>query len=136
MITKRFAKCETLPPTKDSLTQHVVRVNYQTLLWKQSLEAFVGIPSPIGNGWEADGESVKAKLMTKDCAPKSLLLVVSCHCLKLLCSGGRCSCSKECIPCISACGCGAEDACKNPYTASVTNSADSEDESCDEEDDF
>ena len=133
LISKRFAKAENLPPTKDSLVQHIYRVNYQTLVWKQALEGLAAIPSPVGHGWEEDGQSVKAILMTKECASKSLVLVVSCNCRKQPCTG-RCSCSKETIHCISACGCGAEEDCKNPYkvldaTCSSTDTGSSESES-------
>ena len=37
-----------LPPTKDELTQHIIRTNYEAYAWKRALD----IPSPIGHGWE------------------------------------------------------------------------------------
>ena len=37
-----------LPPTKDELTQHIIRTNYEAYVWKRALD----IPSPIGHGWE------------------------------------------------------------------------------------
>ena len=38
LFNKVDAKIENLPPTKDTLTQHKRRVNYQTLVWRQCLD--------------------------------------------------------------------------------------------------
>ena len=108
---KKFKKTDDLPPAKDSLSQHVKRANYQTLIWKSALEHNASFGIPIGHGWEKDGETLIPKLMTKAYAPKSLLVVVSCNCIKLECRG-RFSCQKEGLPCIDSYGCGAGDVCK------------------------
>ena len=45
-------KNESLPPTSDSLTQHIMRSNYQAYIWKKALCAFLNLPTPEGHGWE------------------------------------------------------------------------------------
>ncbi|CAH3152780.1 unnamed protein product, partial [Porites evermanni] len=37
---------EALPPTSDSLRQHINRANYQTHIWRKSLDALLELPSP------------------------------------------------------------------------------------------
>ena len=45
MFCRKFTKTEHLPPTKDSLVQHVNRANYQTLIWKSAL----GVSASVGD---------------------------------------------------------------------------------------
>ena len=90
---------------KEQITRHT--------FGKNALDQNTGVDSPIGHEWEKDGESIVPTLMTKECAPKSLLVVVSCKCIKSECRG-RCSCQKEGLPCIDSCSCGARDTCNNP----------------------
>ena len=113
MFCRKFTKTEALPPTKDNLLQHIERANYQTYIWKNAFDQNTSVDSPIGHGWVKDGESIVPTLMTKACAPKSLLVVVSCKCIESECRG-RCSCQKEGLPCIDSCSCGARDTCNNP----------------------
>jgi len=40
-----------LPPWLDCLHKHAFRSNYQTAIWRKSLEACPVIPSPNGHGW-------------------------------------------------------------------------------------
>ncbi|CAH3159169.1 unnamed protein product, partial [Porites lobata] len=47
---------EALPPTSDSLRQHINRANYQTHIWRKSLDALLELPSPKGHGWQKDDE--------------------------------------------------------------------------------
>ena len=39
-----------LPPCHSSLCMHYLRVNYQTFIWRNSHEAMVDVPTPVGNG--------------------------------------------------------------------------------------
>jgi hypothetical protein len=43
-----------LPPCRTSLHMHVLRANYQALIWNNAHKAFPDIPSPVGNGWKRD----------------------------------------------------------------------------------
>ena len=47
-----------LPPTKDELTQDIIRANYQTYVWKRALETNLDIPSPIAHGWKRKDEQI------------------------------------------------------------------------------
>ena len=38
---------------------HILRANYQALIWNTAHEAFPDIPSPGGYGWKKDDESGK-----------------------------------------------------------------------------
>ena len=55
-----------LPPTQDALHLHIKRSHYQSLVWKKSLEPCPVLPSPEGNGWIREEESLRPQLMTKD----------------------------------------------------------------------
>ncbi|KAK3746853.1 hypothetical protein QZH41_000042 [Actinostola sp. cb2023] len=82
MFCQRRQKSETLPPTSDSLRQHMNRASYQAYVWRCSLDAMQDLPSPEGHGWETDEDgTLKPVLMTKDPAPSSLLELTTCHCL-------------------------------------------------------
>ena len=55
----KMGKCfdHQLPPTCDSLLQHIRRSNYQAAIWLQSLQAEMDIPPVNENGWHvSDGE--------------------------------------------------------------------------------
>ena len=45
---------EALPPTSDSLRQHINHANYQTHIWRKSLDALLELPSPEGRGWQKE----------------------------------------------------------------------------------
>ena len=40
-----------LPPTSDSLLQHIKRANYQAYVWRKALVPRQDLPIPAGNGW-------------------------------------------------------------------------------------
>ena len=52
----KSGKCsdDVLPPTCDSLIQHIYRANFQAASWYQCLSPEVDLPSPVGNGWTLD----------------------------------------------------------------------------------
>merc|ERR1712212_231170 len=41
-----------LPPCLDSLKKHAQRANYQSAIWKRSLESHPDTPTPKGRGWK------------------------------------------------------------------------------------
>ena len=85
-------KNEMLPPTSDSLLQHMKRANYWTYIWRHSLDAMQDLNSPEGHGWEKDEGVLKPVLMTKEPAPNSLLELTTCQCKKSECRT-NCSCN-------------------------------------------
>ena len=80
---------EALPTTSDSVRQHINHANYQTHIWRKSLDALLDLPSPEGRGWQKEDDELKAKLMSKDPAPTSLLELTMCTRKKKECSGQR-----------------------------------------------
>ena len=51
------ANVDTLPPTQDALSLHLMWAHYQTKVWKQSLVTHLQLPSPTSccwyGGWNA-----------------------------------------------------------------------------------
>ena len=52
-----------LPPTKDELTQHIIRLNYQTYIWKRAVETNLDILSPIDHTWERKDDQLSVLSM-------------------------------------------------------------------------
>ncbi|CAH3019782.1 unnamed protein product, partial [Porites evermanni] len=63
---------------RGSLRQHINRANYQTHIWRKSLDALLELPSPEGRGWQKEDDELTPKLMSKDPAPTSLLDLTTC----------------------------------------------------------
>ena len=127
LFCKKQSRNEALPPTDDSMEQHLKRANYQTLVWKAALKPCPKLPSPVGNGWHLKDGCFMPTLMKLDPAPKALMLVVTCSCTKSECHG-RCGCSSEGLPCCEACSCGSEENCQNPAKQNLPDSDESDDE--------
>ena len=126
LFCQKKQKNELLPPTSDSLLQHLKRVNYQTFVWKQALTAILHLPKPETNGWVRDGTALKPVYMTKDPAPRSILELTTCSC-KSGCKG-NCSCRSTGLSCSESCFCMADvDLCKNPHGVVLDVASDSED---------
>ena len=53
-----------LPPCHDVLVQHIKRVSYQTHTWQRSLDQFIRVDSPVGNGWFMDDSRLDIQWMT------------------------------------------------------------------------
>ena len=93
-----------MPPTENSVVEHIKRANYQCYIWKHALKQVISVESPIGNGWEADiSGNLLPKLMTKDPAPDGLAELVTCSCQKGC--RKRCSCRSVNMSCSRACKC-------------------------------
>lgn len=127
----RKLKNEALPPTSDSLRQHMKRSSYQTFIWRSSLIAMQDQQSPEGYGWEVEDGSLKPVYMMKDPAPRSLVELTTCNCKKSQYQGNS-SCSNSGLSCTEACLCMADDTCSNPHSSAVQYFSDSEDESDDD----
>ena len=106
-----------LPPTKDSLTMHIRRANYQATVHTCCLEQTPDIPSPHGHGWKVEDGEIDIVWGEQPPAPSSLLELTHCTCKKTNCkvpSGknkGRCSCRQHNVPCTDLCKC---TDCENP----------------------
>ena len=105
LFCSKNAQTCNLSPTKDALIYHVARANYQACIWHNSLEAAAHTPSPHGHGWDVIDGHISIHWMDQQPAPKALLQFISCNCFKGHCVGGMCSCRKNVMLCIDACGC-------------------------------
>ena len=95
---------ENIPPTKDALLQHILRVIYQASIWFTSHERMPLIPSPEGKGWVLESNQLKPVWMTKPVAAKVCKTLVRCHCQSE--KGCRfCKCIKLGLTCTERCRC-------------------------------
>ncbi|KXJ07034.1 hypothetical protein AC249_AIPGENE18228, partial [Exaiptasia diaphana] len=127
-----------LPPTSDSLKQHISRANFQAYVWRRALVAMQDLPSPVGYGWKLEDDELYPVLMTKPAAPSSILELTNCKCSstsKSNCSK-NCSCSNNGLACTEACLCMADDSCSNPNKPSIYDSDEDDENDEDDEDDL
>ena len=105
LFSNRSAEGEKLPPTLGSLTQHIQRAHYITMIWKKADESHPNLPSPSDYEWNKDHitNSFVPVRCSQPPAPKAVLELVKCGCKKG-CSG-NCSCIKSKIQCTELCGC-------------------------------
>ena len=100
---------ESLPLTDSAAAQHSLRTYLQLQDWLvlRSMSR-----DPLEYGWIRNVCGYEPVVMTEPMAPDNLLKFVSCNC-KANCATQRCSCKKNKVKCISACGnCYGTD-CKN-----------------------
>ena len=136
LFCQKQATGESLPPTDDALTFHVMRVNYQLFIWKKALVAKPTIPPPTGNGWHVEDDILVPTLIEREPAPNTLVEFTTCGCQKR-CSR-NCKCQEEDLPCTEACFCGADEDCRNPFSVPliVENESDSDSDSDSDSENF
>ena len=122
LFCQKKSKNECLPPTSDSLLQHLKRANYQVLVWRKALTAIQALPEPAGHGWAMEEGCLKPVYMTKDPAPASLLELTTCGC-KSGCET-NCSCNNTGLSCSESCYCMGSNICRNPHGIAVDYSSD------------
>ncbi len=103
-IRKVLGYDDMLPPTCDSLLQHIHRANYQAALWRQCLDAEMNIPSLHQQGWRLVDDELQIVWMTRPPAPDSILECINCGC-KTGCNTQRCACKKSALQCTDVCTC-------------------------------
>lgn len=64
LVSQGKQKTDSLPATSESLFHHLKRSNYQTFVWKHSLEAELSLTSPAVNSWKLQVENLEAVLMS------------------------------------------------------------------------
>ena len=94
-----------LPPTKDSLTLHLIRCNFQS--------DKLCLPVDTG-GWKVSdtGDNLQIVWTTLPGIPNCCLSLISCGC-KQKCKSGACKSFKSNQQCTPICGCNMKDCC-NP----------------------
>ena len=93
-----------LPPCQNTLFQHTFRANYQSAIWRRSLENFPDIPDPTqGHGWVMNEDNkLVIQWMTTPPAPEVVLGLMSCKCSRM-CRPSDCSCILNGLKCTAAC---------------------------------
>ena len=108
LFCQRSLKSEDLPPTSDSLCQHVKITNYQAFIWNRALAPLQEIPSPKGKGWKLDNGDLVPVLMTKSPASSGITELTRCRRTTSGCTR-NCSCKSSNLACTEACLCIADE---------------------------
>ena len=108
---------ESLSPTDSAALQHSMRAYLQIQDWLvlQSMSL-----KPEEYGWTCGRFGYEPIFMTEPVAPENLLKFVSCNC-KGDCTSQRCSCQKNNVRCVTACGNCHGKLCKNAESVDVAN---------------
>ena len=110
LFTRKARNFDALPPTRDSLLEHVKRTAYQAgHIWGQALVPNPPIPSPQDWGWILESGEWRPFWTTLSEITKSCEELVKCGCKKG-CRGG-CGCQKVSLRCTAMCKCAEE--CEN-----------------------
>ena len=107
LFTEKGREIEGIPPTKDALFQHLLRVGHQAEhVWGQALLKEPHLPSPLEFGWKrkTDSDEWLPIWMTLPPAGQACRAVIKCGCTKAC--RGKCRCVKEQLRCTSLCKCG------------------------------
>lgn len=103
MFRSRNLEGKMLPPTRAALLPHITRVNYISMRDKSYPTASPVLPPIEQNGWTIKKGAYIAVQSLSLPAPRGVLELTKCSC-KSECRG-RCSCSKNGLPCTPLCKC-------------------------------
>jgi hypothetical protein len=105
MFSEKRQNMEALPPTRDSLMQHLKRAIFQCGIWTTATENQAAIPSPSSFGWIQEEESWQPQWITIPEISENLRKLIK---IKCNCTGGctSCSCGGARLPCTRLCHCG------------------------------
>ena len=118
-----------LPPCADCLYKHACRANYQTAIWRRSLENRPEIPSPLRHGWTQDENKLGIDWMTGPPAPAAVLELLSCSCTRS-CKLPNFNCLSNGLKCTDMCRL---HECDNRQEEAVVVDVDAEDDDTDED---
>ena len=62
-----------LPPCQQALKKHIMRANYQAMIWRQAYIAHPDIPHPSCHGWTMSANGVLCIDWCKDLVPQQLV---------------------------------------------------------------
>jgi len=94
-----------LPPTERAALFHSLRVHLQVMLWKTLTDELQFDPKQWG--WRLDGAELNPIMTDLPAAPEALLKFVRCKCKltsRNTCGTNACSCRKNGLKCVTACG--------------------------------
>ena len=111
-------KPESLPPTKDSASQHSYRAFHQIQTW-------LGNPLDVTKwGWKEVESKLVPVMTTQPAAPDSLLSYIRCGCKEDGCRTTSCSCKKHGISCSLSCTKCNGVSCHNPQNMETSSDTD------------
>ena len=82
---------EQLPSTYTALYQHILRAQYQCLVWEGATTAVPGVLEVSSYGWQLNGDHV---MTTHLPAPDEASELLRCGC-ETGCGSGRCRCARQ-----------------------------------------
>lgn len=102
-----------LPPSERAAFFHSLRVHLQVVIWES-----LGTDDldPTQWGWELRGSRLNPIMSDIEPAPENLLKFIRCNCkmsARNTCGGNMCSCRKNGLKCVTACGDCRGEGCKN-----------------------
>jgi hypothetical protein len=129
---------ENLQPTEQAAKYHARRVHLQVCQWK-TLD--LNILEANNWGWQLNEDQLRPIMTDIERAPEWLLKFICCNCNPLsknACSSRVCSCKKNGLPCIAACGKCYGELCTNPNPNILarcdSDSDDDDDDNADDDD--
>ena len=76
LFAQKNSNPENLPPTEDTLIQHIRRVSYHAFTWKNAMHPMNNMPSTVGSGWKR--QNGYPNYLTKDHSPKNIESLMTC----------------------------------------------------------
>jgi len=110
---------EKLPPTERAAYYHCLRVHFQVVVWTTLGSTDI---EPSEWGWKMEGGRLTPIATDLEPAPSDLLKVIRCNCKSLVtnqCLTNLCTCRKNGLHCITACGHCHGDSCWNAQSPAV-----------------
>jgi hypothetical protein len=104
LVTNNFGRfqAERLPPSQNAAELHSLRVHLQVVFWLTLGKVNL---NPEDWGWKMSKDKLTPIQMTVKPGPDILMAVIRCQCSrKGMCSSRLCSCVKNGLKCIAACG--------------------------------
>ena len=114
VLFSKTGKPEALSPTSDALRFHLMRVHYQTMVWRNAHCGVLELPAPVDMGWKHGDSGLQPILMSLSPIPESCLEMISCACQKQ-CKTRRCKCRQSGLRCTAMCACQQQIDDQTPY---------------------
>ena len=114
VLFSKTGKPEALSPTSDALRFHLMRVHYQTMVWRNAHCGVPELPAPVDMGRKHGDSGLQPILMSLSPIPESCLEMISCACQKQ-CKTRRCKCRQSGLRCTAMCACQQQIDDQTPY---------------------
>ena len=115
LVTSKAIDPQKLPPTERAAYFHSVRVHLQIILWKELKHKDIRF-NPEWWGWKLNDSTLIPVMTDIPSGPENLLKFVRCKCKissRNPCGTNACTCRKNGLKCVTACGDCRENDCKN-----------------------